>query len=388
MGRRILSVVTACTLLLCRNELAAQDFAAEFDSGDGLRISSRDDAFQLRLDGRLHLDSAQFEEDVSPLADATKIRRARVRADFHFGDDWRLRADRDVGGVVEGWKSLYLEYRGFRRTRLTLGNQLVPFSLDELTGSNDTMFMERALPNALSPGILTGLTYAKWRGGWSLAGGVFGNDLSAQDRRQSTGRGVAMRVTAAPVREENRTVHFGAAFELRQPNELRFRERPESYTTSTRLLDTGSIAGVDDTLTIGLESAAVLGAFQIQGEYLMAEVNRKDASALSFDGWYLAASYVLDGQARSYSRRSGRFGAVEANRTRGAWELAARYSVLDLNDQELSGGYEENTTLGLNWYAHSNFRLMLNYVWIDAAPNSEGIYESPNILEFRFQAAL
>ena len=48
----------------------------------------------------------------------------------------------------------------------------------------------------------------------------------------------------------------------------------------------------------------------------------------------------------------------------GAWEVAARYSYLDLNDGShgLKGGRQQDITLGINWHLYSNVKLMTNYV--------------------------
>ena len=42
--------------------------------------------------------------------------------------------------------------------------------------------------------------------------------------------------------------------------------------------------------------------------------------------------------------------------------MAARYSYLDLNDQDIRGGTLWDVTAGVNWYLFPNLRLMWNYV--------------------------
>jgi phosphate-selective porin OprO/OprP len=63
----------------------------------------------------------------------------------------------------------------------------------------------------------------------------------------------------------------------------------------------------------------------------------------------------------------------------GVWEIAARYSDLDLNWNEgtpgticegaftgcVRGGEQKIVTLGLNWYLSNNIRLMFDYLHVD-----------------------
>ena len=62
------------------------------------------------------------------------------------------------------------------------------------------------------------------------------------------------------------------------------------------------------------------------------------------------------------------------------WELgkyAARYSYLDLQDQDIIGGEGESFTLGINWYWNAYARMQFNYIngEIERLPLAEGNYE-------------
>jgi phosphate-selective porin OprO/OprP len=89
--------------------------------------------------------------------------------------------------------------------------------------------------------------------------------------------------------------------------------------------------------------------------------------------WQLAASYFLTGEEASYRG----FKPVNVfsldNHAWGAWELVARYHVLDLDDAAFEGGAASFAdpaaaasrasawTLGVNWYLSENLKWVLNY---------------------------
>jgi phosphate-selective porin OprO and OprP len=57
---------------------------------------------------------------------------------------------------------------------------------------------------------------------------------------------------------------------------------------------------------------------------------------------------------------------------RGAWEIAGRYSTMDLNDRlatasGIAGGRQTIYTGALNWYVNGNVRLMFDYLHGDIA---------------------
>jgi phosphate-selective porin OprO/OprP len=142
---------------------------------------------------------------------------------------------------------------------------------------------------------------------------------------------------------------------------------------------------VDYTVTSGVELAGVWGPWSLQGEYLRTDVRRSGRPDQRFPGWYLYGSWFITGGQRNYDPKDGAFDQVKPRGKYGAWELAARYSVLDLEDDPITGGKEENWTLGLNWYADKHMRLMVNWVHAEADPNRSGRMENIEAWMARFQ---
>ena len=109
---------------------------------------------------------------------------------------------------------------------------------------------------------------------------------------------------------------------------------------------------------------------------------------LDFEGAYIYASWFITGESRNYKAKSGKFTRTKPLNAVydggiGAWEVAARFSTLDLNDQEIKGGEEDNVTLGVNWYLNPQVRFMANYIIVDS--EKEDVDDDPNIFQLRAQ---
>lgn len=359
----------------------------EFSLKDMLRFKSADGDFSLRLGGRLHADTARFNNDSNRLLNDnshdSEFRRARLFVSGRAFDEWRYRFEYDFAANHDYQiKSAWVGYNGFKPVTLRAGNILVPFSLEEMTSSNNITFMERALPKAFSPGYRLGALLNTYGDNWSAAAGVFEGKIRNGSNDGWAGAG---RLTFAPVRDKRRLLHLGAAVEYREPDEARFNTRPEA-NLADRLVSTGTLHDVDYTLTAGLEAAVVYDALSLQGEYMQVGVERdRQRSDPDFNGWYVYGSWFVTGEHRRYNVKKGNFKQIRPKSKYGAWELAARYSKVDLEDRNITGGEESNITLGVNWYLNRYIRFMANYVRADAAPDRDGNSESPDILQLRAQ---
>ncbi|MDQ6957724.1 MAG: OprO/OprP family phosphate-selective porin [Mariprofundaceae bacterium] len=336
---------------------------------------------KLKIGGRIQADAAFYKDDPGlDMGDGAEFRRARLFVKGKVGD-FHYKAQYDFAGNGTKIKDLYIKYTGLP-VHIKVGNFKEPFSLEELTSSKYITFMERAMPNTFAPSRHIGAALSGHGDSWSAAAGVFTNGASGTTSGVDSQFDATGRLTFAPIHEKTRVLHLGAGINYSLPSStrtLRFRERPESHVTHKRLVGTGDILNVDSVLKYDLEAAAVFGPASIQGEYSRTDVSFQNgiANEPSFSGYYIFGSWFLTGESRPYSVKKGSFGRVHPNHNFqlgadgwGAWEVAARFSQLDLEDTGFPGGKEQNITVGLNWYPHPHLRWMFNWVHasVDRSP--------------------
>jgi phosphate-selective porin OprO/OprP len=365
---------------------------------DGLRWTSTDGAVSIALGHRIHYDLVFQKGEETLLAalgeeleDGTEFRRMRLSLSgtLHHVTAFKLQYDFATGSAV--LKDGYVEFReipGLDKVRV--GQFKEPFGLEELTSSNYISFVERSLTSAFVPSRNTGVMTHDQRGRVAWAAGVF---REASDTGLSSGSGeynATARLVFVPWRNEEEAglVHLAAAGSIRSPadDELRLNERPEDHM-APRFVDTGTLAADQATL-LGFEGAVVYGRASLQGEYMMASASSPGGGDdPSFSGYYALGSFFLTQDYRSYKTSEGAFGRTKPRQNfragsagRGALELVARYSSLDLTDGAVTGGRLEDFTLGLNWYLNPNCRVMVNGVYADL----EGAGSSRALL-IRFQ---
>lgn len=367
----------------------------------GLMLESIDGAFKFNLGGQLQVDANVFDEDHTDLESGTEIRRARLHVEGTMWRVWDYKFQLDFAGDEATIKDAYIRFTGFEPISITLGHQKVPFSLQSMTSSNWQVFQERALMDGFIDNNVMdrrhlGFTIGAHRNHWTANAGLFGEGVDAADQ-SGENWGAAGRVTFAPIAEATCVLHFGGAAYYRNFDhdpELAFSVRPEAHI-APRLISTSAIFGGEEVLLLGGEISTVWSSFHAQGEYVHAGVGRKNGlSNPDFDGWYVQAGYFLTGESRSYEVERGRYGRIIPNRIvgqggQGAWEVAFRYSTLDLTDSGILGGTENNFTVALNWYATPSIMFRANYIRAETDPDSivtgVGIAEDINIYTLRAQ---
>ena len=412
----------------------------------GFRLETPNKDFSLHVGGRIQTDSVWFTESpavhpqnqIGELYDGTYFRRVRIQMDgkfnevFEYNFEYALENTQQLmTGLDEMWVGItQVPYLGSAR----IGHLKVPQGLegDMVSSSKAMTFMERAsftdaFFNNFAPGVWAGNSVLDQNMTWATMfyrtergsnGADFGDGEYA-----ATGR-----MTFLPLYENNGRclVHLGTASTWRaaelQGNELSgarsitLAARPELRDAqgdfgsnsalpgdATRMVTTGALACTNAYVN-SAEVLAIMGPLSFQGEWALTTltdvVSGGTTQNRSFNGGYAQVSYFLTGENRTYDRRLGRLGTIAVtpdenfwavrdedgtiNHGLGAWELAARYSYLNLNDGPVEGGVMQGLTFGLNWYLSPNLKFQFDYVdnsrWHRNTPGAT-VGNNPGVVE-------
>ncbi|HEX9733645.1 MAG TPA: porin [Thermoanaerobaculia bacterium] len=375
----LLAVVLAFSAAAARADDEDAPWKIRWD--DTFKLDSPDGRFKLQFGGRLELDATfagagdAIEAAFGPVTDGTEVRRARpyVAGTLYERVEFKLEYDFASGDAVA--TDLYVGLKDTAIGGVRLGHFKEPFSLEELTSEKYNAFVERSLPSVFNPVRNVGVMAYDAGERYTWAAGAF---RESDEFAVSSGSGVLNltgRVTGVPVyRDDAHLLHLGLGVSRKDLGDdlFRFRQRPEAHQ-APRFVDTGAFAAAQVRLW-DLELALVWGAFWAAAELAGAEADAVHLGDPSFRGSYVQAGWFLTGQHRPYRRGHGDFHRLKLAASesfggggRGAWEVAVRWSTLDLDDAAVAGGELDDVTVGLNWYLNSVTRFMLNVVRSDVA---------------------
>lgn len=341
---------------------------------------------KIALEGLLQADGNWFNDDLANLAGAGRDRQSELRrAELALKSDGSSHLQWMIGydAHAEKFLDVNLKYTiGGDSHYLQLGQFKQPNSLEELSSTKHNDFISKAsVTNLYGVSRRLGLAYGFIGEGWTLTASYFSRELTSG---LAHGNGHGLRGTWTPIDSKDRVLHLGLAFidhDTRQDS-LRLRVRPNADLATARLVDTGTMDDADRIRTTSVEAMWINGPFKLQAEGHHARVTRLYATDHIGTGHYLTAVWNITGESWGYENGV----PVAANPSapsRGIWQLALRHDALDLDHGPVRGGKMRTHTIGVNWYWHSNFKLMLDYVRVDSS--RQGIDDAPRIIEARAQ---
>ena len=370
--------------LLMLSTSHSQDFTAKW--GNGYKLSSSDGIYSLKFGGRIMTDYAIWDNG-SETFSGTEFRRIRFFNSGKVYDNVKYKLQLDFAGGDVSIKDVYMETSLPYFVNFKVGHFKEPFRLEALTSSKYITFMERALPIAFSPernvGIMLHDSFLDDK--LSIQAGLFREASSGDDVNIEDVRNITTRITFLPINNDENLLHLGAAFSSRSSSDDTYSvsSRAENHL-GTKLL-VMELYDVSVMNLMGAEMAFVMGSFSVQGEYVMNSVEAMED--YSFSGYYGQVSYFLTGEKRKYKNSLAGFDRVKPNKNMkegeglGAFEIAARYSSMDLS--EAHAGTLNDITVGLNWYLNPCTRLMFNYVM--GTLDDHGVETTENTFQCRMQ---
>lgn len=356
------------------------------------------------------------------IQDGVDFRRARVGVEGTMWEVFNFWMEPDVMNTfainrnplfMPANTDMWVEYDKLPTLGTIRAGSLKPaISMEHITSSRFLDYMERSLmfdcfvgglDNGFQVGLLQYRTFNDQRVGLmnSLTkntSSVVGSNIGDGEYSWST------RIWGQPIWEHDGRcfMHLGLAAQHRSLDDYVYRYRTRLALRNgpaalhTPLLDF-NVAGKSQTMLCP-EFVVVNGPFTIHAEYLACwhggaitdfartdgpntplTVNVNTAPNLGTyftHGGFVNVMYFLTGEHRPYDRRQGIWTRVVPHENffsvrgedggrlvgRGAWQIGARYSFVDLNDNALlNGGTVHSMVFGLNWFTNPNMKWQLNY---------------------------
>jgi len=383
-------------------------------------IESPNGENSISLTGRVHFDGRFYDynqDDASSIATASSvgadtfdIRRARIGIKYKFGKYYSGEVTANTVGTSSDVLDVgYLDVAWFEQAKFRFGQFKMPFSLEQLTSSNNIGFIERSFVDSFIPakerGLqvfgepVTGMTYALAlsNGTTSTGSSVTGAEADNRvDNKDVIGR---FTVNFAELMKNKEAVfHLGAAFSKGDSpigtgfGTFRTEARGATFFVPIVPSTASSLDKTLDRTRYNLELAVASGPFKLQSQYVRVDhefvlpTTSSAGTSVSPEiaTYYVEGLWAITGEKHADRYKAGAFGGIKPAKefdastfTGGAWELGARYSAMDASDfQNYTAAASSNTittassgytkakayTIGVKFLPNMNSRFMLDFV--------------------------
>jgi phosphate-selective porin OprO/OprP len=374
---------------------------ATIDNGR-FTFTSSDGRFSASFRSLIQFDYGYYSQGRNPasvdLNSGSNFRRAQFGIVGTAFRNWSYNFTYDFGGSgVEKSGYIYyayIQYDGLAPFHARIG-ALTPFvGIEDATGSGDLLFLERASSQDVSRNIAgapgrEGIDLFLQGDDYLLSVAYTGKkatDAATFDAQQALVGRASWLIFNQPdfkwlVDADGTYVYKlpDAAANTAASNVISFSNGPELSVDAGKTVNTGNIdaAKVGE---YGFETAFEYAGLYGQGSWFHYNVVRRAALPdPDFSGWYALLTYSLTGESHPYDPTTASFRNLRPAHPFGeggwgAWEIAARYSNVDLDFRPtlntalggVAGGIQDVITVGLNWYPTNGIKFQLNYLNIHA----------------------
>lgn len=371
---------------------------AQVAKADDFQLESQ--GATLKLGGYAQGD-ARFFEGGHPGDDTFLVRRARIDLKGNLQDNFGYNLQADFASSPK-LINAYVEYTELSCLKLRVGQQKEPFSMEEINSAAWIDFIERSMVvTAFAPqeDIGAAVYGTCWEKRIDYSVGAF-NGRGKNQEDTNDDKDLAGRLVVSPADG----LYVGVNGTIGEQEDL-LKDAQAALKTDakTTFYSFAPDAKIDGERTrVGADVEWYAGPASVKAEWIQADLDGLSASNAtadaSFDGWYVGGTWLLTGEkklrnkgvepARNFSLKNG--GA-------GAWELAARYQVLNGDEDLLASGMAkgaenaEAIVAGVNWYPNRNVKIVadIEHVTFDDDIKVDGeTIDSEDVAMLRFQYSL
>lgn len=373
MTRTTIAILTGA-LIAAATPAKAQDRDSDRFSG-APRFGSTE-RWSLKPRGRVQYDvghvSAPDGVDAR-LGWVDELRRARIGVEGTAPHGFAYAFELELADGVAEITDATLSWRAAQGLTLTVGQHNNFQSLEEVTSSRFTTFVERAaFTDAFNFERRLGFSGTLVRGTVTAQLGGFIDNLRDLDDGDDT-ISIDGRLVYGPKFGETQ-LHLGGSVHWRDNGDLvdrgtttRYRQRPLVHATDVRFMATPALL-VERETHYGLEAAAIRGPLHAAAEAHWLSVDTRTGAEPTLFGAYVEVGYFITGESRGY--RGARFDRTRVRRAIeeggfGAVQVAIRYDHLDLNSNAVTGGRQDGLQASLIWIPTDHVRFLLNWARLD-----------------------
>ncbi len=353
----------------------------------GFSLTSADKRYQLRIRGNIHADGRFYFGDTSG-TDTFLLRRVRPIIQGTVAEKFGFRIMPDFAGSSVTLLDANATYSHSPAFNVLIGKAKSPFDLERLVSQTDLLFIERAYPTTLGPNRDVGLQLYgdlfEQRLSYQVAvgNGVRDNDSSVADVNND--KDFTARIFAHPFKGSGGFLEgLGVGLALSHGERS---GTPNGYRTlaqQTFFSWRQNVEADGDNTRVSPQFHYYNGPFGVMGSWVSSRHQialGPERTKITQEAWFLAVQWVLTGEDAGSRGVRPRQDFNWANRTWGAWEIAARYSELDIDDDVFpvfadpanSASKVGSYTLGVNWYLNRNVKLALNFEHSDFTGGPSG----------------
>ncbi len=393
---------------------------------DGFGLRSADGNFDLRLRGYVQADARFYQGgETDPAPDTFLMRRIRPIIEGSVFKQFGFRIMPDFGGGTATIQDAYVDGNFSPAFKVRAGKFKPPVGLERLQSGSELLFVERAFPTNLVPNRDVGLQLSGdvFDGAVNYAAGIFNGviDGGSGDNDANSDKDYAVRVFAEPLKDKEdstlRGLGIGLAYSTGdQSGSAATSNLPRFLTpgqqsffsyvaTTAATATTPSVPGAfadGSRERIAPQFYFHKGPFGLLGEYVRSnqEVSRAGVRRdVKNTAWQLATSLVLTGEDASIRGINPRKPFQWGQGSWGAFEIAARVSRLEVDDDVFAGSATTRLAnprssareatdygIGLNWYFNRFSKLVVNYDQTEFKDGAaSGDRDTEKVLFTRFQ---